>query len=75
MGAAVAALFLTVAIIRDVCAPKFAMIVTGVVTSGSAAFGIVQPFVLEIATKVFGWQFVFVVSARSRPWPRCSCAW
>ncbi|MEV4073270.1 MFS transporter [Nonomuraea fuscirosea] len=62
-GAAVAALFLTVAIIRDVCAPKFAMIVTGVVTSGSAAFGIVQPFVLEIATKVFGWQFVFVVSA------------
>ncbi|MFI6631894.1 MFS transporter [Nonomuraea fuscirosea] len=63
MGAAVAALFLTVAIIRDVCAPKFAMIVTGVVTSGSAAFGIVQPFVLEIATKVFGWQFVFVVSA------------
>ncbi len=62
-GAAVAALFLTVAIIRDVCAPKFAMIVTGVVTSGSAAFGIVQPFVLEVATEVFGWQFVFVVSA------------
>ncbi|WP_155343627.1 MFS transporter [Acrocarpospora pleiomorpha] len=62
-GAAVAALFLTVAIIRDICAPKFAMIVTGVVTSGSAVFGIPSPFILEVATEVFGWQFVFVVSA------------
>jgi hypothetical protein len=39
------------------------MIVTGVVTSGSAVFGIVTPFILEPATEVFGWQFVFVVSA------------
>ncbi|MEV0388126.1 MFS transporter [Nonomuraea sp. NPDC050643] len=62
-GAAVAALFLTVAIIRDVCAPTFAMIVTGVVTSGSAVFGIASPFILEAATEVFGWRFVFVVSA------------
>ncbi|MFF3710925.1 MFS transporter [Streptomyces phaeochromogenes] len=62
-GAAVAALFLTVAIIRDICAPKFAMVVTGIVTSGSAVIGIVSPFILEIATEVFGWRFVFVVSA------------
>ncbi|MFE3138088.1 MFS transporter [Streptomyces scopuliridis] len=62
-GAAVAALFLTVAIIRDICATKFAMVVTGIVTSGSAVFGIVSPFVLEFATDEFGWQFVFVVSA------------
>ncbi|MFB4292779.1 MFS transporter [Nonomuraea sp. ATR24] len=62
-GAAVAALFLTVAIIRDLCAPTFSMIVTGVVTSGSAVFGIVSPFILQVATEAFGWQFVFVVSA------------
>ncbi|MEV5410322.1 MFS transporter [Thermopolyspora sp. NPDC052614] len=62
-GAAVASLFLTVALIRDVCASRFAMVVTGVVTSGSAAFGIVTPFVLQIATAAFGWRFVFVVAA------------
>lgn len=39
-GAAVASLFLTVAIIRDICAPRFAMAVTGIVTTGSALFGI-----------------------------------
>ncbi|MFI7446262.1 MFS transporter [Nonomuraea sp. NPDC049714] len=61
-GAAVAALFLTVAIIRDICAPRFAMIVTGIVTSGSAVFGIATAFILEPATEVFGWRFVFVVS-------------
>lgn len=42
-GAAIAGLFLSVAIIRDICAPKFAMVVTGIVTSGSAVFGIVSP--------------------------------
>ncbi|MGI5347368.1 MFS transporter [Streptomyces sp. CA-250714] len=62
-GSAVAAMFLSVAIIRDLCTSRFAMVVTGVVTSGSAVFGIVSPFVLEGATAVFGWRFVFVVSA------------
>ncbi|GAA0923508.1 MFS transporter [Streptomyces thermoalcalitolerans] len=62
-GAAVAGLFLTVAIVRDLCAPKFAMVVTGVITSGSAVFGIVSPFVLEVATDAFGWRVVFVLSA------------
>ncbi|MCS7477143.1 MFS transporter [Umezawaea endophytica] len=62
-GAAVAALFLTVALIRDICAPKFAMVVTGFVTSGSAVFGIVTPFILEPALDAFGWRVVFVISA------------
>ena len=62
-GAAVAALFLTVALIRDICAPKFAMVVTGIVTSGSAVFGIVTPFILEPALDAFGWRIVFVISA------------
>ncbi|ROO58727.1 MFS transporter [Micromonospora sp. Llam0] len=62
-GAAVGALFLTVALIRDICASKFAMVVTGIVTSGSAVFGIVTPFILEPALHVFGWRVVFVISA------------
>lgn len=62
-GAAVAALFLTVAIIRDICAPKFSMVVTGIVTTGSALFGIVTPFILEPVVEGFGWQAVFVISA------------
>lgn len=62
-GAAVAATFLTVALIRDICAPKFAMVVTGFVTSGSAVFGIITPFILEPALQAFGWRIVFVISA------------
>ncbi|MCP9967881.1 MFS transporter [Actinomadura madurae] len=62
-GAAVAALFLSIAIIRDICAREFSMVVTGVVTAGSAVFGIVTPFVLEPAIDVFGWRSVFVISA------------
>jgi MFS family permease len=62
-GAAVASLFLTVAIIRDICAPRFAMGVTGIVTTGSALFGIATPFILEPVIEFFGWQAVFVASA------------
>jgi MFS family permease len=62
-GAAVAAQFLTVAFIRDICTPRFAMVVTGIVTSGSAVFGIVTPFILEPALDAFGWRIVFVISA------------
>ncbi|GII97037.1 MFS transporter [Sinosporangium siamense] len=62
-GAAVASLFLTVAIIRDICVPKFALAVTGIVTTGSALFGIATPFVLEPVLETFGWQAVFVASA------------
>ncbi|WP_205529064.1 MFS transporter [Microbacterium halotolerans] len=61
-GAAVASLFLTVAIIRDICAPKFALGVTGIVTTGSALFGIATPFILEPVIEIFGWQAVFVIS-------------
>ncbi|WP_199537048.1 MFS transporter [Spongiactinospora gelatinilytica] len=61
-GAVVAALFLSVAIVRDICEPKFSMVVTGIVTAGSAAFGIVTPFVVAPAIEAFGWQAVFVIS-------------
>ncbi|WP_413798013.1 MFS transporter [Streptomyces iranensis] len=62
-GAAVGAVFLTVALIRDMCAPDMAMVVTGVVTSGSALLSIVMPALFEFTAAEFGWRSVFVASA------------
>ncbi|WP_030741519.1 MFS transporter [Streptomyces sp. NRRL F-5135] len=62
-GAAVGAVFLTVALIRDMCAPAMAMIATGIVTSGSALLGIVMPSLFEMTAAEFGWRSVFVASA------------
>lgn len=62
-GAAVAAVFLTVALIRDLCVPRIAMPVVGIVTSGSAALSVVSPFLFEKLAAEFGFRSVFVVSA------------
>ncbi|NUP40985.1 MAG: MFS transporter [Streptomyces sp.] len=62
-GAAVGAVFLTVALIRDICAPDMAMIATGIVTSGSALLSIGMPVLFEITAAEFGWRSVFVASA------------
>ncbi|WP_225878732.1 MFS transporter [Spongiactinospora rosea] len=62
-GAAVAAVFLTVALIRQTCAPRIAMTVTGIVTSGSAIFGVASPFLFQYLAEQYGFQIVFVVSA------------
>lgn len=62
-GAAVGAVFLTVALIRDMCAPDMAMIATGIVTSGSALLSIVMPSLFELTAAEFGWRSVFVASA------------
>ncbi|MGW3562497.1 MFS transporter [Streptomyces sp. NPDC000941] len=62
-GAAVGAVFLTVALIRDLCAPDLAMIATGIVTSGSALLSIGMPVLFEITAAEFGWRSVFVASA------------
>ncbi|MEU5023378.1 MFS transporter [Streptomyces milbemycinicus] len=62
-GAAVGAVFLTVALIRDLCAPDMAMIATGIVTSGSALLSIGMPALFEITAAQFGWRSVFVASA------------
>jgi MFS family permease len=61
-GAAVASLFLTVGIVRDICATRIGMIVTGIVTTGNAVFGIVFPFVFEELSEAYGYQIVFIVS-------------
>ncbi|MEU9690361.1 MFS transporter [Amycolatopsis japonica] len=62
-GAAVAALFLSVAIVREICAPRIAMVVVGIVTSGSAVLNIGSRFLTEKLAAEFGFQILFVVSA------------
>jgi len=62
-GAAVAALFLSVAIVREVCAPRIAMIVVGIVTSGSAVLNIGSRFLTEKLAAEFGFQILFLISA------------
>jgi MFS family permease len=62
-GAALAAMFLSVAIVRGVCAPRIAMIIVGIVTSGSAVLNIVSRFLIEKLAAEFGFQILFLVSA------------
>lgn len=62
-GAALAAVFLSVAIVRGVCAPRIAMIVVGIVTSGSAVLNIAFRFLVEELATEFGFQALFLLSA------------
>ncbi|MEV0084082.1 MFS transporter [Saccharopolyspora sp. NPDC050642] len=62
-GAALAAMFLSVAIVRGACAPRIAMIIVGIVTSGSAVLNIVSRFLIEELATEFGFQILFLVSA------------
>jgi MFS family permease len=61
-GAAMAVVFLTVALTRQICAPRVAMTAIGIVTSASAVVGIVEPFLMTPIIDRFGFQSVFVVS-------------
>ncbi|MGX1315870.1 MFS family permease [Streptomyces calvus] len=62
-GAALAAVFLSVAIARSVCPPRTAMIVVGIVTSGSAVLNIATRFLVEELATEFGFQILFLGSA------------
>jgi MFS family permease len=61
-GSAMAVVFLSVALTRQVSAPGVAMTAIGIVTSASAIIGIVEPFVMDPLIDRFGWRSVFVVS-------------
>ncbi|SDH07263.1 Major Facilitator Superfamily protein [Sinosporangium album] len=61
-GAALAALFLTVALIRQICAPRLGMAVVGLLTAGTAVIGIFDAFLFEYLADEYGFQSVFVVS-------------
>uniref|UniRef100_UPI000AF1D13E MFS transporter n=1 Tax=Nocardia crassostreae TaxID=53428 RepID=UPI000AF1D13E len=61
-GAALAAMFLSVAIVRGVCAPRIAMIIVGIVTSGSAVLNIAPRFLVERLATEYGFQILFLAS-------------
>ncbi|MGC9540096.1 MFS transporter [Streptomyces sp. UG1] len=62
-GAALASVFLSVAIVRGICAPRIAMIIVGIVTSGSAVLNIASRFLVEKLAVEFGFQILFLLSA------------
>jgi MFS family permease len=62
-GAAVAAMFLAVAIVRDVFPHRTAMVVVGIVTSGTAVLNIASRFLVERLAAEFGFQVLFLVAA------------
>ena len=62
-GASLATVFLSVALILQICTPRVAMGVVGIVTSGSAVVGIVEPLLMQPVIDVLGFRGVFVVPA------------
>lgn len=62
-GAAFAAVFLTVALTRQICSPAVAMAVVGLLTSGSSLVGILEPFLMKPIIDTFGYRSVFVAAA------------
>ena len=62
-GASLAAVFLSVAIVRGVAAPRLAMVVVGIVTTGSAFLNILSRFLVEHLATAFGFQVLFLVSS------------
>ncbi|QBI54866.1 MFS transporter [Streptomonospora litoralis] len=62
-GAALAAIFITVALARQICPPRVAMPVIGLVTSGTALVGIAEPLLMSPVIDLFGYRGVFIVGA------------
>ncbi|WP_106586519.1 MFS transporter [Murinocardiopsis flavida] len=62
-GAAFAAIFITVALARQIWTPGVAMAVIGIVTSGSAVVGVIEPFLMQPLIDLFGFRSVFVAAA------------
>jgi MFS family permease len=62
-GAAFAAVFISVALVRQISTPGVAMAAVGLVTSGSAAVGVIEPFLMQPVIDAFGYRGVFGVAA------------
>lgn len=62
-GAAFAAIFVTVTLVLQICTPRVAMAMVGLVTSGSSIVGIIEPFLMKPIIDEFGYQSVFVTAA------------
>lgn len=62
-GAAVAAVFLAVSLVRDLCAPRIAMPAVGAVTTCAGVVGIALTSSVESLVADFGFRVVFAASA------------
>ncbi|MEU4806890.1 MFS transporter [Actinosynnema sp. NPDC023587] len=62
-GAAVAAVFLTGSLVRDLCTPRLAMTAVGAVTTCAGVVGIASTSNVESLVAQFGFQVVFAASA------------
>ncbi|WP_026454395.1 MFS transporter [Saccharomonospora iraqiensis] len=62
-GAAVAAMFLSMAIVRDLCTLRIAMPIVGLVGTGAGILGMATPFLYEMLAAEFGYPVVFVAAA------------
>ncbi|GAA0896862.1 MFS transporter [Pseudonocardia zijingensis] len=62
-GAVMASIFLSAAIVREICEPRIAMPAVGVVTTGSAVVNFGAAFVLEPLAAAYGFRVVFVTAA------------
>ncbi|MGX2993468.1 MFS transporter [Streptomyces sp. JNUCC 64] len=62
-GAALATVFITVALTLRLCTPRVAMAAVGLVTSGSALVGVLEPFLMRPVIDLLGYRSVFVVGA------------
>lgn len=62
-GAAFAAVFITVTLVLQICGPRVAMAMVGLVTSGSSIVGIIEPFLMKPVIDAFGYRGVFIASA------------
>lgn len=62
-GAALAAMFLAVAIVREAFPHRTAMVVVGIVTSGTAVLNIGSRFLVEGLADSFGFSILFLIAA------------
>lgn len=62
-GAAFAAVFLTVALVMQICTARVAMAVVGIVTASSSIVGVIEPFLMKPVIDAFGYRGVFAVAA------------
>ncbi|WP_089953512.1 MFS transporter [Lentzea xinjiangensis] len=62
-GAAVAGVFLTVSLVRDLCTPRIAMPAVGAVTTCAGVVGIALTTSVESLVAEFGFRVVFVAAA------------
>ncbi|WP_245720450.1 MFS transporter [Nocardia uniformis] len=62
-GAALGATFITVALARRLYTPRVAMAVVGLVMSGSAIVGVLEPFLMTPVIDHFGYRSVFIAGA------------